>query len=95
VDAAAKVLLELHDSDPSRRMLRFYQGYCLTGAGRLEDGGEVDQSDSVAYFPEDREAGFVLLSTGKPRSAAHPDASGDEDAGASQAEGAAGALFVK
>jgi hypothetical protein len=36
---------------------------------RLEGGGEVDQSDSVTYFPEDREAGFVLLCTGKPRSA--------------------------
>jgi hypothetical protein len=28
----------------------------------------VDQSDSNAYFPVDREAGFVLLCTGKPRS---------------------------
>jgi ferredoxin len=45
-----------------------HQGYCLTCAGRLEDGGEVDQSDSLASFPEDREAGFVLLCTGKPRS---------------------------
>jgi ferredoxin len=46
-----------------------HQGYCLTCAGRLENGGEVDQSDSLEYFPEDREAGFVLLCTGKPRSA--------------------------
>jgi ferredoxin len=46
-----------------------YQGYCLTCAGRLENGGEVDQSDSLVYFPEDREAGFVLLCTGKPRAA--------------------------
>jgi ferredoxin len=46
-----------------------HQGRCLTCAGRLLDGGEVDQSDSVSYFPEDREAGFVLLCTGKPRSA--------------------------
>ena len=45
-----------------------HQGYCLTCAGRLENGGETDQSDSLAYFPEDREAGFVLLCTGKPRS---------------------------
>jgi hypothetical protein len=28
-----------------------------------------DHSDSLVYFPEDREAGFVLLCTGKPRSA--------------------------
>jgi len=46
-----------------------HQGRCLTCAGRLLDGGEVDQSDSVSYFSEDREAGFVLLCTGKPRSA--------------------------
>jgi ferredoxin len=44
-----------------------HQGRCLTCAGRLESGGEVDQSDSVSYFPEDWEAGFVLLCTAKPR----------------------------
>jgi len=46
-----------------------HQGYCLTCAAKLEDGGDVDQSDSLVYFPEDREAGFVLPCTGKPRSA--------------------------
>lgn len=46
-----------------------HQGRCLTCAGKLEGPGEVDQSDSVSYYPEDREAGFVLLCTGKPRSA--------------------------
>ncbi len=45
-----------------------HQGHCLTCAGRLEGPGEVDQSDSEAFFPEDREAGFVLLCTGRPRS---------------------------
>ena len=45
-----------------------HQGYCLTCAARLEDGGEVDQSDSLVYFPADREAGFILPCTGKPRS---------------------------
>lgn len=45
-----------------------HQGRCLTCAGRLEGPGEVDQSDSNSYFPADREAGFVLLCTGKPRS---------------------------
>jgi len=45
-----------------------HQGYCLTCAGRLEEGGEVDQSDSLVYFPADREAGFVLLCTAKPKS---------------------------
>jgi ferredoxin len=45
-----------------------HQGYCLTCAGRLENGGEIDQNDSAQYYPEDRRAGFVLLCTGKPRS---------------------------
>ncbi len=45
-----------------------HQGRCLTCAGRLDGPGEVDQSDSNAYFPEDRAAGYVLLCTGKPRS---------------------------
>jgi ferredoxin len=44
-----------------------HQGRCLTCAARLENGGEVDQADSVSYFPEDRRAGFILLCTGKPR----------------------------
>ncbi len=44
-----------------------HQGRCLTCAGRLL-GGEVDQTSSVAYFPEDKQAGFVLLCTGRPRS---------------------------
>ncbi len=45
-----------------------HQGRCLTCAGRLLAPGEVDQSDSDQYFPEDRAAGFVLPCTGKPRS---------------------------
>lgn len=45
-----------------------HQGRCLTCAGQLVEGGEVDQSDSVSYYPEDQEAGFVLLCTGKARS---------------------------
>ncbi len=45
-----------------------HQGRCLTCAGRLENNGAVDQSDSVSYYPQDREAGFVLLCTAKPRS---------------------------
>ena len=46
-----------------------HQGRCLTCAGRLEGPGNVDQSDSVDYYPQDRESGLVLLCTGKPRSA--------------------------
>ncbi len=41
-----------------------HQGWCLTCAGRL-DQGEVDQKDSLVFLPEDREAGFVLLCTGR------------------------------
>jgi ferredoxin len=46
-----------------------HQGRCLTCAGRLVEGGDVDQSDSNTYYAQDRQAGFVLLCTGKPRSA--------------------------
>ncbi|MEW6754471.1 MAG: 2Fe-2S iron-sulfur cluster-binding protein [Candidatus Latescibacterota bacterium] len=43
------------------------QGWCLTCAGRLLRG-EVDQQDARRYYPADREAGFVLLCTARPRS---------------------------
>ena len=45
-----------------------HQGRCLTCAGQLVGAGEFDQSDSNAYFSADREAGFILLCTAKPRS---------------------------
>jgi ferredoxin len=45
-----------------------HHGRCLTCAARLVGDGSVDQSDSVSYFPEDRECGFVLPCTGKPLS---------------------------
>ena len=44
-----------------------HQGYCLTCAARLIEG-EVDQSHSRQYFPEDRAAGFVLPCTARPLS---------------------------
>jgi ferredoxin len=43
-----------------------HQGWCLTCAGRIEGGGELNQADSLTYLPEDRDAGFVLLCTGRP-----------------------------
>lgn len=43
-----------------------HQGRCLTCAGRLLSG-EVDQSAAASYFPQDREAGYVLLCTAVPR----------------------------
>ena len=45
-----------------------HQGRCLTCAGRLGKPGEFDPSDAVAYFPQDRDAGFILLCTAFPRS---------------------------
>src|SRR5438034_6158064 len=43
------------------------QGWCLTCAARIVEG-ELDQSDSRRYYPQDREEGFALLCTAKPRS---------------------------
>jgi len=45
-----------------------HQGRCLTCAGRLEGAGEFDSSDATYYYPQDRESGYVLLCTAKPRS---------------------------
>jgi ferredoxin len=45
-----------------------HQGRCLTCAGQLMAPGEVDQGDAECYFPQDRQARFVLLCTAKPRS---------------------------
>src|ERR1700745_3902602 len=44
-----------------------HQGRCLTCAGRLLSG-QVDQSSARSLFPEDAEAGFVLLCTARPLS---------------------------
>jgi ferredoxin len=43
-----------------------HQGRCLTCAARLIEG-EFDQSAAESYFPADREAGFLLLCTARPR----------------------------
>jgi ferredoxin len=45
-----------------------HQGRCLTCAGRLVEAGEFDPSDAVSYYPQDREAGYILLCTAKARS---------------------------
>lgn len=44
-----------------------HQGRCLTCAG-LVLSGAWDQSASVSYFQQDREAGYILLCTARPRS---------------------------
>jgi ferredoxin len=43
------------------------QGWCITCACWLLEG-QVDQSASRRFFPQDREAGFALICTGCPRS---------------------------
>jgi hypothetical protein len=40
----------------------------LTCAGKLVELGEFDPSDAVSYYPQDREAGYILLCTAKARS---------------------------
>ena len=44
------------------------QGWCITCAAHVEGPGEWDQSASLRYYPQDREAGFILLCTARPRS---------------------------
>ena len=43
------------------------QGWCITCACWVLEG-EVDQSASRRFYPQDREAGFALICTGQPRS---------------------------
>ncbi len=43
------------------------QGWCTTCAGRVLEG-DFDPSEALRYYVEDREAGFILLCTAKPRS---------------------------
>jgi len=42
------------------------QGWCTTCAARLVDG-DVGHPNARRYYDEDREAGYVLLCTAKPR----------------------------
>jgi hypothetical protein len=39
-----------------------------TGSGRLIESGDFDPGDAVSYFPQDAEAGFILLCTAELRS---------------------------
>jgi ferredoxin len=43
------------------------QGWCTTCAGRVLEG-QVDQSEALRIFPQDRAAGFVLLCSAFARS---------------------------
>ncbi len=42
------------------------QGWCLTCAGRVLEG-DFDPSDALRYYKQDKEQGFILLCTAKPR----------------------------
>src|ERR671923_2163119 len=44
------------------------QGWCTTCAGRVLEG-EFDPAEALRYYPEDKQAGFILLCTARPRSA--------------------------
>src|ERR1700730_16267137 len=44
------------------------QGRCLTCAGKLLAPGDFNPGGPECYFPQDREAGFVLLCCARPRS---------------------------
>jgi ferredoxin len=44
-----------------------HQGWCLTCAARILSGA-VDQSLSRGYFPRDKEEGYALPCTARPRS---------------------------
>jgi ferredoxin len=46
------------------------QGWCITCAVKVLSG-RVDQSASVRYYEEDRQAGFALICTGRPCSDLH------------------------
>jgi ferredoxin len=43
------------------------QGWCTTCAGKILEG-KVDQSEARRFYPQDAEAGYVLLCTAYPRS---------------------------
>jgi ferredoxin len=59
LDAAARAGLEL----PAMCL----QGWCLTCAGKILQG-QVDQSEARRFYPQDAQAGFVLLCSAYPRS---------------------------
>jgi ferredoxin len=59
LDAAANAGLDLPYS--------CLQGWCTTCAGKILHG-TVDQSEALRFYPQDAEAGFVLLCSAYPRS---------------------------
>ena len=43
------------------------QGWCTTCAGRVL-AGAFDPAEALRYYPQDQEAGYILLCTARPRS---------------------------
>ena len=44
------------------------QGWCTTCAGRVLEGA-FDPAEALRYYPQDQQAGYILLCTARPRSA--------------------------
>jgi ferredoxin len=44
------------------------QGWCTTCAARVLEG-EFDPAEALRYYPQDKQAGFILLCTARPKSA--------------------------
>jgi ferredoxin len=63
--AANEHIWDAADRQGIRLPATCHQGWCLTCAARLEEG-VTDQRDSFAFFPQDRDAHFALLCTGRP-----------------------------
>ena len=59
LDAAAEAGLELP--------YMCLQGWCTTCAGKILEG-RVDQSEARRFYPQDAEAGYVLICSAYPRS---------------------------
>ena len=43
------------------------QGWCTTCAARVLEG-EFDPAEALRYYPQDKQAGFILLCTARPLS---------------------------
>jgi ferredoxin len=65
--SADRYILDVAREAGLRLPSRCEQGWCCTCAARVL-AGVVDQSDSRRFYEADRQAGFALICTGKPRS---------------------------
>lgn len=56
-----------HGGRTNIRSASALQGWCTTCAARVLEG-EFDPAEALRYYPQDKEAGFILLCTAQPRS---------------------------